>query len=378
MLQCARLRIQTAAGTPTLNVDQREDNPNRDSATTEREAACRKLARRGRLRYVSDTTPGFTRRKRGRGFSYATATGRSLRDRETLRRINGLAIPPAWNDVWICPYENGHLQATGVDDRGRKQYLYHSRWREIADQVKFERLCEVGRSLPGVRRRIAADLRQRRLSRASVVAAMIRLLDATAIRIGGAEYRRDNGSYGLTTLERRHVAVAGNVVRLDFRGKGGVRQRLEVRDVQLARTLRRCRRLPGRHVFQYRSEAGVQTVSADDVNRYLNDASGGVITAKDFRTWQASVCVAAEFAANPCELSGRETTRACKGALTKAAALLGNTVTVCRKYYVHTGIVDAFCSGEYLRLASSFAPRQSKWLARDEQLLMHVLRNVAG
>jgi DNA topoisomerase-1 len=361
-----------------VNASQDRNTSERDAAVSDRQAACRKLARKGRLRYVADATPGFTRRRHGRGFLYLTAGGSRVRDRETLRRINDLAIPPAWTDVWICPHANGHLQATGFDDRGRKQYLYHSRWREVADQVKFERLREVGRSLPRVRRKIAADLRQRRFTRNSVVAAMVRLLDASAIRIGSAEYRRDNGSYGLTTLERRHVTVSGDVIRLDFRGKGGVRQQIEVRDPQLARILRHCRRLSGRYAFQYRTEAGVQSVSADDVNQYLNDASAGVITAKDFRTWQASVCVAAEFAANPSEQSGRQATRACKGALTRAAALLGNTVTVCRKYYVHTGIVDAFCSGEYSRLTAAFAPRRSKWLARDEQLLMHVLRNVAG
>jgi DNA topoisomerase I len=349
---------------------------NSDCAS-DRDVASKTLARRGRLRYVSDQVPGLTRRKRGRGFSFATANGSIVKDRSTLRRINELAIPPAWTDVWICPHENGHLQATGFDDRGRKQYLYHARWREIADQVKFERLRDVGRVLPRIRRKVAADLRQRRISRTCVVAAMIRLLDATAIRVGSVEDRRDNGSYGLTTLGRRHVRVVGNVVRLDFHGKGKVRQRVEVSDVQLARIVRRCLKLTGKHLFQYESETGVQSVSADDVNQYLNDASAGVITAKDFRTWQASVCVAAELAAKQCTPSGRQTTRACKGALTKAATLLGNTVTVCRKYYVHSGIVDAYCSGEYSRLTAAFTPRRSKWFARDEQLLMHVLRNVA-
>lgn len=360
-----------------MSAELRPDKATSDSAS-DRTIASKTLARRGRLRYLSDRVPGLTRRRRGRGFSYCSVTGHRVRDRGTLQRIRDLAIPPAWTEVWICPYDNGHLQATGFDERGRKQYLYHPRWREIADEVKFQRLREVGRVLPRVRRKVAGDLRERQLSRSCVVAAMIRLLDATAIRVGSAEYRRDNGSYGLTTLGRRHCSMIGNVVVLDFRGKGQIRHRVEVDDAQLARVVRRCMKLTGTHLFQYESESGVQTVSADDVNQYLHDASAGVLTAKDFRTWQASVCVAAELAANPGNPSMRETQRACKGALTKAATLLGNTVTVCRKYYVHSAIVDAYCSGEYSRLTAAFAPRRSKWLARDEQLLMHVLRNEAG
>jgi DNA topoisomerase-1 len=344
----------------------------------ERRELSRRLARRGRLRYVSDQSSGIERRRRGRGFAYFDAQGRRITDRRVQQRIADLAIPPAWTDVWICASENGHLQATGRDERGRKQYLYHERWREVADQLKFDRLVHVGQALPRIRKRITADLKMRRLTRDSVIAAMVRLLDATGIRVGNEEYRRDNGSYGLTTLSRRHIKIVGSRLYLDFRGKGGVRHQLEVVDPQVARIIRQCLKSPGSSVFQFPVETGWQAVTAEDVNSYLSEATVGTLTAKDFRTWQASVCVAAELATSECPGSARGTKRLCNTAIGKAAALLGNTVTVCRKYYVHTGLVDAYCSGEYPKLVADFAPRRRKWYQREEQLLLHVLRNVAG
>jgi DNA topoisomerase-1 len=214
------------------------------------------------------------------------------------------------------------------------------------------------------------------MSQTRVMAEMVRSLDATGIRVGSPEYRRDNGSYGLTTLSHWHATVRGKVVQFDFHGKGGIRHRLEVKDAQLARVVRDCLKRPGKVLFQYVGDQGVRPASAEEVNRYLSEASSGAVTAKDFRMWHASVCVAAELAAAPSDASKRLSTRTCKLAIAKAAGLLGNTVTVCRKFYVHTGVVDAYCNGEFARLMKGFAPKRRKWLSRGEQLLLHILEQL--
>jgi DNA topoisomerase-1 len=255
-------------------------------------------------------------------------------------------IPPAWTNVWICPRSDGHLQATGRDARGRKQYRYHPRWNTLRDAEKFDRILEFARALPALRRRLEADLREPPLSRRRVLAVVVRLLETTLIRVGNDEYARANGSYGLTTLEDRHVEVSGSHVVFRFRAKSGVRQQIDLDDPELARSVRRCRDLPGQRLFQYVDEDGRrQSIESGDVNAYLRELTGRDFTAKDFRTWAATVlaaCALREFVQER-TAKGRKT--AVVKAIDSVAAKLGNTRAVCRKAYIHPAILDAFMSG---------------------------------
>src|SRR5690349_13032696 len=245
------------------------------------------------LRYVSDAKPGIRRKRSGKGFTYVGADGRTVRDQATLARIRSLAIPPAYTDVWICPTANGHLQATGRDARGRKQYRYHPRWREVRDEAKYGRMVAFGEALPKIRRQVDRDIARRSLSKARVVATVVRLLDETSIRVGNDEYARENKSFGLTTMQKRHVDVEGARIMFRFRGKGGKLNDVDVRDPRVARVLRRCEELPGQHLFQYVDDDGeVQDVDSDDVNDYLREVTGDQFTAKDFRTWSGTVLAA--------------------------------------------------------------------------------------
>ncbi|HEX8968796.1 MAG TPA: DNA topoisomerase IB, partial [Chloroflexota bacterium] len=237
------------------------------------------------LRYVSDTLPGLRRRRAGSGFTYLGPNDRPVREPDTLRRIRALAIPPAWTDVWICPWPYGHVQATGRDARGRKQFIYHPAWRAVRDSAKYENLAAFGEALPRIRARVADDLRMAGLPRQKVLATVVRLLEETSIRIGNREYWRHNRSSGLTTLRDRHVTFEGSSVRFQFRGKGGKQQSGEINDRRLARIIKQCQDIPGQELFQYLDQAGERhTVQSDDVNAYLHEISGGDFTAKDFRT----------------------------------------------------------------------------------------------
>ena len=250
-----------------------------------------------RLRYSTDEEPGLGRREGPRGVEYVDARGRRVRDAATLGRVRSLAIPPAWTGVWICADADGHLQATGRDARGRKQYRYHPRWRELRDAHKFDRIADFAAALPAIRRRVREDLAAPGLPRTKVLAAIVELLDTTCLRIGNRRYAEENGSFGLTTLRNRHVRIAGSRVELEFRGKGGKFHRARVDDGRLARILRRCRELPGQSLFEYRDADGqVQAVGSSDVNGYLKEISGADVTAKDFRTWAGTVFVANELA----------------------------------------------------------------------------------
>ena len=252
----------------------------------------RASARAARLRYVSDREPGISRRRRGRGFQYIRPDGRALSKRD-LARVQRLAVPPAWTDVWICTWANGHIQATGRDSRGRKQYRYHERWNELRDATKYERMLAFGRALPRIRRRIDKDMAQRRLSKDKVVATVVRLLDTTNIRVGNDEYARENRSFGLTTMHDRHVEVNGSRLRFRFRGKGGAAHDVEVTDARVARTIRRCEELSGQHLFQYLDDHDEPAdIQSDDVNEYLQRVAGDDFTAKDFRTWSGTVLAA--------------------------------------------------------------------------------------
>jgi DNA topoisomerase-1 len=298
------------------------------------------------LRYITDAVPGIRRRRAGKGFLYIGPDGARLADPDRLAWIRGLAIPPAWTDVWIAPIRRGHLQATGRDARGRKQYRYHPRWRTIRDEAKYGRLTEFARALPRIRRRTDRDLRRRGLPREKVLALVVRLLEATLIRVGNDEYARENRSYGLSTMRERHVEVRGATMRFTFRGKGGKEHEIDLRDERLARIIRQVQELPGQTLFQYRDADGTrQDVTSGDVNDYLREISGAEFTAKDFRTWAGTVAAAMalqEFRAIDDD-AGRK--KAIVRAIETVAERLGNTPTVCRACYVHPDVLDSYLDG---------------------------------
>ncbi len=280
----------------------------------------RRSARLAGLRYSNDDQPGITRHRAGRGFSYRHASRRLLRHRPTLARIRALAIPPAWTDVWICPDPNGHIQATGRDARGRKQYRYHARWRSRRDDAKFDRIVAFAKLLPRIRRRCDRDLARRSLSRDKVLAAVVRLLELTLIRVGNDEYVRLNRSFGLTTLRERHVSVDGAAIRFRFRGKSGRRHDVDLRDRRLANVIRRCQELPGQELFQYLDPDGQpQDVTSDDVNAYLRDASGADVTTRDFRIWSGTVLAYRAL----CELDPPGNARAARQNVLEAIRVVG-------------------------------------------------------
>jgi DNA topoisomerase-1 len=300
------------------------------------------------LRHVTDAAPGLSRRRVGRGFSYRDSSGAVVRDRPTLARIGALAIPPAWTEVWICASPNGHMQATGRDARGRKQHRYHGRFREVRDRAKFEHLAEFGAALPAMRSRIDADMAQPGVSRAKVLAAIVHLLETTMIRVGNDEYAKTNNSYGLTTLKDRHAKVDGDELKFVFTGKSGRSWRLTLKDRRVARIVRAIQELPGQRLFQYRDEQGeVQQVTSTDVNAYLREISGAEITAKDFRTWGATVLAAAELT----RLGGFDTQALAKAnlkaAIDNVSHALGNTPAVCRKCYVHPTLIEFYSAGAF-------------------------------
>ena len=297
------------------------------------------------LRHSSDDRPGISRRRAGRGFSYRDPDGRTIRDAETLSRIRAIAIPPAWTDVWICPWPNGHLQATGRDARGRKQYRYHQRYRARRDGAKFERLIAFAKELPAIRDQVERDLARPGLPREKVVAAVVRLLELTLIRVGNDEYARLNRSFGLTTLRDRHATIEGSAITFRFRGKSGQQHEVGLRDRRLAGVVRRCRDLPGQELFQYLDEAGEpQDIASDDVNSYLAAVAPGV-TAKDFRTWAGTVLAYRALRAIGKGKTEREQQRNVAAAIQATADGLGNTPAVARSAYVHPAVVDAYLDG---------------------------------
>jgi DNA topoisomerase-1 len=304
-------------------------------------------ARAAGLRYVHDDMPGIARKKHGAQFRYVDADGKAVRDAKTLARIRALAIPPAWTGVWICPLELGHLQATGRDARGRKQYRYHPRWRALRDEVKYERMLSFGRALPAVRARVDAALNLPGLPREKVLATIVRLLEVTMMRIGNEEYARQNNSFGLTTLRDRHVRIDGGAVEFRFRGKSGVYHAVKVDDRRLARIIRSTRDLPGQELFQYLDDDGVQhSVGSGDVNDYLREITGEDYTAKDFRTWSGTVLAALALQEFEKVDSEAQAKRNIVRAIEHVAERLGNTPSVCRKCYVHPAVLDSYLDGE--------------------------------
>ncbi len=314
--------------------------PNADPSTAAKAAG---------LRYVHDDRPGIRRAPAKDGFDYVDAKGGKVDDEATLKRIKSLVIPPAWQDVWICPQANGHLQATGRDARGRKQYRYHPKWRTVRDEVKYERMLNFGKALPQIRKEVDRGLGLSGLPREKVLATIVYLLEATMIRIGNDEYARDNKSYGLTTLRNRHVKIDGSEVEFRFRGKSGVHHDVKVHDKRLARIIQRTRDLPGQHLFEYVGDDGEpHTVDSSDVNDYLREITGEEYTAKDFRTWSGTVLAALalqEFEKVDSEAQAKKNV---VRAIESVAEKLGNTPSVCRKCYVHPAVLDAYMDGTML------------------------------
>ena len=306
-------------------------------------------AKRAQLRYVHDSMPGITRHAARNGFDYRVPDGSLVRDIATLKRIRALAIPPAWTDVWICRDPNGHLQATGRDQRGRKQYRYHPRWREVRDEAKYGKLLIFARVLPLIRARVEEDLKRPGLPRERVLAAVVRLMELTLFRVGNAEYARNNKSFGLTTLRDRHARVDGSHIHLSFRGKSGNRYESNINDRRLARIVKGCRDLPGNELFQYLDDEHNQhAVGSEEVNAYLREITGEEITAKDFRTWAGTHLAAAALRGFRQLDTESKRKKAIVRAVEKVARHLGNTPAVCRRCYIHPAILDGYVDGTLL------------------------------
>ncbi|MBD8530076.1 MULTISPECIES: DNA topoisomerase IB [unclassified Massilia] len=345
-------------------------------------------ARAAGLRYVHDDRPGIRRQsakeRAKEGFTYFSAKGEVIEDDATLKRIRALAIPPAWQDVWICPQANGHLQATGRDARGRKQYRYHPKWRSVRDEVKYERMINFGKALPAIRAEVDRALKLPGLPREKMLATIVYLLEATMMRVGNEEYARTNKSFGLTTLRNRHVKVDGSDVQFSFRGKSGVYHKIKVHDRRLARIIRSTRDLPGQELFQYVGEDGeTHSIDSSDVNDYLRSITGEEYTAKDFRTWSGTVLAALalqEFEKFDSETQAKKNV---VRAIESVAQKLGNTPSVCRKCYVHPAVLDAYMEGaviEALRERTeqqliddlhALQPEEAAVLAMLQQRLQH-------
>jgi DNA topoisomerase-1 len=332
------------------------------------------LARIASLRYMLDDEPGFTRELNCHGFIYHNGHGKRLRDKRHLTRIETLAIPPAWTDVWISRYADGHLQATGHDARGRKQYLYHEHWREISNVAKFWRLKSCPKLLPVLRRKVTADLRGAELTQKRVLAGMVALLDLTSIRVGNEEYVRENNSFGLTTLRNRHMRIAAGKALLSFRAKSGLHREVEITEKRLVRLLRQLKTLRGAHVFQFHGDDGhIHPADANAVNAYLQELTSNHFTAKDFRTWKASALAARIMFEQRSEEKLTVRKRVIKKAIAAVAEALGNTPTVCRKYYIHSGLFDAYLDGQFPTMFARFRPSRSRSLSKDEQIFARFL-----
>ena len=336
-------------------------------------------AKEAGLRYVSDSKPGITRRRTGsRSFRYLNPDGHPVTEEETLARIKRLVIPPAWREVWVCSSENGHLQVTGRDQRGRKQSRYHPRWREVRDETKYERMLAFGDALPVIRKRVDHDLSLPGLPREKVLATIVRLMETTSIRVGNEEYARENHSYGLTTMRNRHVAVKGATITFDFAGKSGVHHTIDLQNRKLAKIVQLCHDLPGQELFQYLDHDGNRhSIDASDVNEYLNTITGEHFTAKDFRTWAGTVITAMLLReCEPFETQSQAKKNVLQ-AIKSVAERLGNTPAVCRKCYIHPAVLEHYFSGAMLEAVESEVKeqvdRQLHDLREEEFAVMRLL-----
>ncbi len=338
------------------------------------------VAEEAGLRYVSGEGPGYTRKRRGKKFVYFDTAGKEIKDEARILRLNRLAIPPAYKDVWICPTANGHLQATGIDDRGRKQYRYHERWRQQRDENKYEKMVLFGRTLPKIRRRLTRDLKKRGLPREKVLATVVELLERTFIRVGNQEYAKENKSFGLTTLRNRHVDVKGGTVRFQFRGKSGVEHDIDIEDRRVAKVVKKLQELPGQEVFQYLDEEGERHhVTSDDVNTYLHEITGEEFTAKDFRTWAGTVMAAMALQAQEAFENKSQAKKNVKAAISAVAHMLGNTPTVCRKCYVHPAVLETYLDGSLIeglkRQTEETLEKSLKQLRSEEAAVLSFLQD---
>jgi DNA topoisomerase I len=334
-------------------------NGNRVNSDTTVLAESVEAAEDAGLRYVSDDQPGFSRQRKGEEFEYLDTKGEPIRDEQRLLRIKRLAVPPAWTDVWICPSPNGHIQATGRDARKRKQYRYHERWREIRDENKYDRLINFGKALPKIRRRLEKDLARSGLPREKVLATIVQLLERSFIRVGNDEYARENKSFGLTTMQDRHVDVKGSKLRFRFRGKSGRQHEVDVTDRRLARIVSKVQDLPGQSLFQYVDDDGnVRDISSQDVNEYLREITGEDFTAKDFRTWAGTVLAAIALSAAGAFETKKQAKANIKKAIEAVAKMLGNTPTICRQCYIHPFVLEAYLNGNSVNGFRSNAQEQ--------------------
>lgn len=329
------------------------------------------------LKYVNDSSPGYSREKKGEDFVFKDVKGALVTDEELLERFRKMVIPPAYTDVWICPYENGHLQFTGLDVKGRKQYRYHKDWNNIRNQSKYHRMETFAGFLPAIREQTDKDLNHRKLDKQKVLALVVRLMELTHIRIGNENYRKQNGSYGLTTLNDRHVKIEGGTIRFAFKGKKGVHHDLKLQSKKLAKLVKQCRDIPGKELFQFYDEEGTHHhIDSGDVNNYLHEITGEDFTAKDFRTWSGSVHALYAFKA----AGGFSTATECKKKITQVlddvAFNLGNTRTVCKKYYVHPTLIKSYEEGRIERYLENIAedePLSVPGLNKAEKVLLELI-----
>jgi len=329
------------------------------------------------LRYVSDEQAGYTRKKNGDDFEYFDQEGKPIRDEQRILRIKRLAIPPAWTEVWVCPSPNGHLQATGRDARRRKQYLYHERWREIRDETKYDRMLTFAGNLPKIRKRVRNDLKLRGLPREKVLATIVRLLERTFIRVGNPEYARANKSFGLTTMQDRHVDVKGSNLRFRFRGKSGRVHDVDLNDRRIAKTIAKLQDLPGQELFQYvDDDEEIRDVTSQDVNAYLREVTGDDFTAKDFRTWAGTVLAGIALNAVGGFTTKKQAKKNVRDAISAVAEVLGNTVAICRKCYVHPAIVEAYLKGKSIAELNGAKPDVD--LRTGERAVLKFLRKQLG
>jgi DNA topoisomerase I len=331
------------------------------------------------LKYISDDVAGITRKRRGKGFIYLDAKGEQIKNEKILNRIKSLVIPPAWNKVWISPGSNGHIQATGRDIKGRKQYIYHPEWDNIRNQTKFFKMAAFGKILPSIRKKVDEDLSLRGFSREKVLALILNLLENTYIRIGSEEYAKTNDSYGLTTLRNKHISVEGSEVKFIFKGKSGKLWQVSYKDKRIARLVKQCQELPGYEVFRYKdNEGNLQTVDSGEVNKYLREITGEDFTAKDFRTWNGTVIAANElYSLGPASGIKEEKLKIVQ-AIKKVSQELINTPAICRKYYIHPDILIAYSDGSLFKTMDKYLKRilaAEFGLTPVEKAVMELLEN---
>jgi DNA topoisomerase I len=329
------------------------------------------------LKYISDEQPGITRQRRGKGFIYLNSNGEQVVNEKIISRIKSLVIPPAWKDVWICPASNGHIQVTGRDIRGRKQYIYHPEWDEIRNQTKFFRMSLFGKILPSIRKRVDEDLDKKGFPREKILALIINLLEKTYIRVGSEEYARTNESYGLTTLRNKHISVNGSEIKFLFKGKSGKVWQVSYKDKRIARIVKQCQELPGYDVFRYKDAEGkLQTVDSGEVNQYLREITGEDFTAKDFRTWNGSVIAATELYALGPAFGVKEEKRKIVQAIKKVSRELINTPSICRKYYIHPDILTSYSDGSLFKIMEKHLKKNHTTgysLTPEEKTVLEVL-----